>query len=47
VIAVLFGGETLALLGILGAVVIIASTYVGQGIETRHREKFEAQLPKT
>jgi drug/metabolite transporter (DMT)-like permease len=46
VIAVLFGGETLALLGILGAVVIIASTYVGQGIETRHREKFEAQFPK-
>ena len=47
VIAVLFGGETLALLGILGAVVIIASTYVGQGIETRHREKFEAQFPKS
>jgi drug/metabolite transporter (DMT)-like permease len=46
VIAVLFGGETLALLGILGAVLIIASTYVGQGIETRHREKFEAQFPK-
>ena len=47
VIAVLFGGETLALLGIVGAVVIIASTYVGQGIETRHREKFEAQFPKS
>ena len=46
-IAVLFGGETLALLGIVGAVVIIASTYVGQGIETRHREKFEAQFPKS
>ena len=47
VIAVLFGGETLALLGIVGAVVIIASTYVGQGIETRHREKFEAKFPKS
>ena len=47
VIAVLFGGETLALLGIVVAVVIIASTYVGQGIETRHREKFEAQFPKS
>ena len=47
VIAVLFGGETLALLGIVGAVVIIASTYVGQGIETRNREKFEAQFPKS
>lgn len=47
VIAVLFGGETLALLGIVGAVVIIASTYVGQGIESRHREQFEAQFPKS
>ena len=47
VIAVLFGGETLALLGILGAAVIIGSTYIGQGIESRHREKFEAQFPKS
>jgi len=47
VIAVIFGGETLALLGIIGAIVIIASTYVGQGIESRHREKFEAQFPKS
>ena len=47
VIAVIFGGETLAVLGIVGAVVIIVSTYVGQGIETRHREKFEAQFPKS
>lgn len=39
VIAVLFGGETLAIIGILGAVVIIVSTYIGQGIESRHREK--------
>jgi drug/metabolite transporter (DMT)-like permease len=47
VIAVVFGGETLALLGIIGAIVIIASTYVGQGIESRHREQFEAQFPKS
>jgi drug/metabolite transporter (DMT)-like permease len=47
VIAVLFGGETLALLGIVGAAVIIGSTYIGQGIESRHREKFEAQFPKS
>ncbi|MFY9304456.1 MAG: DMT family transporter [Rhodoluna sp.] len=47
VIAVILGGETLAVLGIVGAVVIIVSTYVGQGIETRHREKFEAQFPKS
>ena len=46
VIAVLFGGETLALLGIVGAIVIIASTYVGQGIESRHREQFEASSPR-
>jgi drug/metabolite transporter (DMT)-like permease len=38
-IAVWFGGETLALIGILGAVVIIVSTYIGQGIESRYREK--------
>jgi drug/metabolite transporter (DMT)-like permease len=41
VIAVLFGGETLAVLGIIGAAVIIFSTYIGQGIETRHREQLE------
>ncbi|MEN9955176.1 MAG: hypothetical protein RLZZ41_840, partial [Actinomycetota bacterium] len=41
VIAVIFGGETLALLGIIGAAVIIISTYIGQGIETRHREQLD------
>jgi drug/metabolite transporter (DMT)-like permease len=41
VIAVLFGGETLALLGIIGAAVIIISTYIGQGIESKHREQLE------
>jgi drug/metabolite transporter (DMT)-like permease len=41
VIAVLFGGETLAILGIIGAAVIIISTYIGQGIESKHREQLE------
>ena len=41
IIAVLFGGETLAILGIVGAAVIIFSTYIGQGIESKHREKLE------
>ncbi len=43
VIAVLFGGETLAILGIFGAIIIIASTYIGQGIESRHRETFQTE----
>jgi drug/metabolite transporter (DMT)-like permease len=42
-IAVWFGGETLALIGILGAIVIIVSTYIGQGIESRYREKLQAE----
>jgi len=41
IIAVLFGGETLAVLGIVGAAVIIFSTYIGQGIESKHRAKLE------
>ena len=41
IIAILFGGETLAVLGIVGAAVIIFSTYIGQGIESKHREKLE------
>ncbi len=41
IIAVLFGGETLAVLGIVGAAVIIFSTYIGQGIESKHRERLE------
>jgi drug/metabolite transporter (DMT)-like permease len=41
VIAVLFGGETLAILGIIGAAIIIISTYIGQGIESKHREQLE------
>lgn len=43
VIAVIFGGETLALLGIIGAVVIIVSTYIGQGIESRHRQEQQSE----
>lgn len=39
VIAVLFGGETLAILGVIGALIIIVSCYIGQGIESRHREE--------
>jgi drug/metabolite transporter (DMT)-like permease len=39
-VAVAFGGEVLALLGIAGAIVIIISTYYGQKIESTHREKF-------
>ena len=42
-IAVWFGGETLALIGILGAIVIIISTYIGQGIESRYRAKIQAE----
>lgn len=47
VIAVIFGGETLALIGILGAVVIIVSTYIGQGIEAKHRESVESKLAES
>jgi drug/metabolite transporter (DMT)-like permease len=47
VIAVLFGGETLALLGIIGALVIIISSYIGQGIESRHRQSEEATLAES
>ena len=47
VIAVMLGGETLAFVGIVGAVVIIVSTYIGQGIETRHREELERSERKS
>lgn len=42
-IAVLFGGEHLAWLGVLGAVLIIASSYWGQGIEAKHRGQCKAR----
>ena len=37
VVGVSIGGESLALLGIFGAVLIIGSSYFGQKIETKHR----------
>lgn len=39
VVGISIGGETLALLGVIGAVLIIGSSYFGQKIETSHREK--------
>jgi drug/metabolite transporter (DMT)-like permease len=38
-VGISLGGETLALLGVIGAVLIIGSSYFGQKIETSHREK--------
>jgi drug/metabolite transporter (DMT)-like permease len=37
VVAVSFGGEQLYILGFVGAVMIIGSSYIGLGIENRHR----------
>jgi drug/metabolite transporter (DMT)-like permease len=37
VVGISIGGESLALLGILGAALIIGSSYFGQKIETEHR----------
>lgn len=39
VLAVIIGGELIGPIGILGAVLIIGSTYWGQAIETKHRLK--------
>jgi drug/metabolite transporter (DMT)-like permease len=39
VVGISIGGESLALLGVIGAVLIIGSSYFGQKIETSHREK--------
>lgn len=36
-VGVIAGGETLSLLGVVGGVIIIVSTYAGQLIELRHR----------
>jgi drug/metabolite transporter (DMT)-like permease len=38
-VGISIGGESLALLGVVGAVLIIGSSYFGQRIETAHREK--------
>jgi drug/metabolite transporter (DMT)-like permease len=37
VVGVALGGESLALFGVLGAAIIISSSYLGQRIESRHR----------
>ena len=39
VVGISVGGETLALLGVVGAVLILGATFWGQRIETTHREK--------
>lgn len=39
VVAISLGGDQLKYLGFLGAFLIVASSYFGQGIESRHREK--------
>jgi len=39
VVGITVGGETLALLGVVGAVLILGATFWGQRIETAHREK--------
>ncbi len=45
VVGVSIGGESLALLGVFGAVLIIGSSYFGQKIETKHRLKVEESKP--
>ncbi len=37
IVGISFGGEKLVLLGAIGALLIVGSTYVGQNIEQRHR----------
>lgn len=39
VIGISVGGETLALLGVVGAVLILGATFWGQRLETTHRER--------
>ena len=39
IVGISLGGESLALVGFLGAAMIIGSSYFGQRIETAHREK--------
>lgn len=42
VVGISVGGESLALLGIVGALLILGSTFWGQKIETEHRQKYLA-----
>ena len=44
-VGISLGGESLALLGFIGAVMIIGSSYFGQRIETRHRLLMQAEQP--
>jgi drug/metabolite transporter (DMT)-like permease len=41
VVGITVGGETLAALGVVGAILILGSTFWGQRIETAHREKLQ------
>lgn len=45
VVGISLGGESLALVGICGALLIIGSSYFGQKIETRHRLLMQEQQP--
>ena len=45
VVGISLGGESLALLGVFGALLIIGSSYFGQRIETRHRLLKQGQQP--
>ena len=41
IVGVTVGGETLAIIGVFGAVLILGSTFWGQRIETIHRERVQ------
>jgi drug/metabolite transporter (DMT)-like permease len=45
IVGISIGGESLALLGVLGAAMIIGSSYFGQRIETKHRLLTQAEQP--
>jgi drug/metabolite transporter (DMT)-like permease len=45
IVGISLGGENLALLGFLGAAMIIGSSYFGQRIETKHRLLTQAEQP--
>jgi drug/metabolite transporter (DMT)-like permease len=45
IVGISIGGESLATLGIIGAVMIIGASYFGQRIETKHRLLTQEQLP--
>lgn len=45
IVGISLGGESLALLGFLGAAMIIGSSYFGQRIETKHRLLTQAEQP--